>query len=113
MKTTTLKYAYNLYNWEESHQCVTSSSPISENEIESMKFEYLVLDSMEIFPLYVIKNCHIKELHLHSHIDMSDENFEILYEFEKNGTEIIFHREGYEVWFTTEKRMKTIDDIMN
>lgn len=118
MKITSIGYSYERFRITEhessrKYHTNDTSDTIYKNEINNLNFECLILASNEILPLYLITNCEIIELHLYALINMSKENFEILFEFEKNGTKIIFNREGYQVWFTAEKRMKTIDTIIN
>lgn len=112
MKVTTLKYSYKIIEIIEKHQCFTSTGSIKEREIEFMNFECLFLDSLELFPLYVIRKSEIIQLELHTHLDMNEENFEILNNLYESGTQITFHHERYEDWFNGQKRMKTIGDII-
>lgn len=78
-------------------------------------YDSLIVDSYDFLELEFLKNKRIKTLQLYSFFDQTDENFEVLNDLDKAGTEIFFHKDTEEnnSWFKSQLRMETIRTILN
>ncbi|MGO4773316.1 hypothetical protein ACEN2I_16755 [Flavobacterium sp. W22_SRS_FK3] len=108
----TLKY-YEEESIDFYDDLATGYKLINENDLPK-EFDRLFIQSWVEFPFRLITGIKINELQIESLINYSKENFEILNNLEDENTSIHIHRDGknFESWFTDQKRMKTIRNII-